>query len=156
MTISSTNSPPRADIAYQPALVAELIDEHRSMARHLAQVLTSFEDDDLSTTGRLLDQFGHETTAHVYKETTKLYLYLQYALSDRPDEFAQMRKFRKEMDRIVADTMDFLERYKTLETDPGKQSSFKTEMEGLRDRWLARVKTEESILFPMYRPPAGT
>jgi len=150
-----TNSPPRVNIGYRPTLIPTLVDEHRGMVEHLAQVLAPFERGELSTTGKLLDQFKHETITHVYKETTQLYLYLQYVLVDRPDEFAQMRKIRKEMDSIVADTMAFLEKYEALENDRQKQNTFKAEMEALRDHWLRRVETEETLLFPMYQPPVS-
>jgi len=142
----------RVNISYVPTLVPELIDEHKGMVKHLAQVLSSFDRKEISMTKKLLDQFKQETIAHVYKETTKLYLYLQYALTDQPDKFTKMRRMRKEMDSIVAYTMTFLEKYETLETDRQKQNTFQAEMEELRDRWLKRVETEESLLFPLYQP----
>lgn len=152
----SKNNMPRVNITYSPTLVPELINEHHGMLKHLATLLASFERKELSTTVRLLEQFKNETVEHVYKETVKLYLYLQYALVDRPDEFAEMHRFRKGMDHIVADTMNFIEQYETLETDVQQQKSFKAEMETLRDRWLERVEVEEKALFPMYQPPVST
>ena len=142
-----------AEKSYSPTLVPDLVHEHQGMVKHLAAVISSFDNREFQTTKDLLEQFKHETIAHVYKETTKLYMYLQYALVDQPFDFAQMREIRKEMDTIVAYTMDFLKKYAPLETDTQLQQTFKTEMEELRDRWVMRVDIEESILFPMYQPP---
>lgn len=146
-------TPSDNQVSYTPTLIDELEQEHRAIAQCFAQMRAAAQKEDIHTVVTTLGQFKKKLTAHLYKENMKLYMYLQYALTSQPYDYAQMRELRKEMDKIATSSMQFMTKYQQLENNPALIKTFATDLAELNKALSMRITLEETSLFPLYQPP---
>ena len=89
--------------------------------------------------------------AHLVKENLKLYIYLQNLLKEQPEEYQQMRAFRKEMDDIGVIVRKTIAQYIDIDQHPEQQEILKEKLDGIGEVLLRRIKSEERLLYPLYQ-----
>ena len=81
----------------------------------------------------------------------RLYIYLQQQMAGDEINSALVRSFRKEMDGIGKNVLDFLEKYKEIEkSSDADLSSFSGELDQIGSVVSTRMKREELTLYPLY------
>ena len=65
-------------------------------------------------------------------------------------DYANMRKFRREMNSIANAVNKFLNNWITAGIDSTNVVEFKTELEGIGAALVKRIESEETTLYPIY------
>jgi hemerythrin-like domain-containing protein len=103
----------------------------------------------------MLQEFGSLLQGHLLKENIKLYVYLQHALANDPDNAALMQGFRKEMNGISRTVTRFLKHYGEENWDRQRQEKFGHDLQAIGEVLVKRIETEESVLYPLYMAPGS-
>lgn len=64
-----------------------------------------------------------------------------------------MHGFRHEMDGIGRAVVGFLDKYQKIGSQPELAEQFATDLRGIGEALVARIKREEDLLYPMYSAP---
>lgn len=144
---------PGTQINHDANLIASLKDDHQKLLRTFQAIgAASFAGEMLKVQG-LLGQFQTMIMDHLLKENVRLYVYLEHLLANDPVSHQMMHGFRHEMDGIGRVVVSFLEKYKAIGEHPELGEAFATDLRGIGEALVARIKREEDILYPMYSPP---
>lgn len=145
--------PATAGIAYYPQLIDELVQDHHQLQALEKRIKLGFERRDLALVARELAEFGSLLRNHLLKENMRLYIYLKQRVADDEINAALVRSFRKEMDGIARQALDFLDKYQAIETMSGQAAlNFVQELEGIGTVVHERMQREEQVLYPLYAP----
>lgn len=143
---------PGTQIAYHPQLVGELVQEHGKLLASFNAIAQAFEGGDLAATCRELEQFRRLLLAHLLKENVRFYIYLEHALASDANSHALVHQFRHEMDDIGKAVLAFLGKYAELAKNPTLAESFRSELGGIGEVLVQRIRNEEDSLYPLYLP----
>lgn len=141
-----------APIQFNPKLIPELQDEHRTVLDRLGRITQSHAAGNFPETAALLESFGSLLTAHLLKEDFRLYSYLEHSLAGDPKTRAMVRQFREEMDGIGKAALAFLGKYRNIAVLPSLPDDFAAELAELEKILQERISREERTLYPMYLP----
>ncbi|MBK7314826.1 hemerythrin domain-containing protein [Candidatus Aalborgicola defluviihabitans] len=138
-------------IQFYPELIKDLIGDHRRLFQLYDSIKESFTHRDLATVSGNLKEFGALVRNHLLTENMRLYIYLQQQMAGDEINSALVRSFRKEMDGIGKNVLDFLEKYKEIEkSSDADLSSFSGELDQIGSVVSTRMKREELTLYPLY------
>lgn len=144
---------PAAGIAYYPKLIDELVQDHHQLQVLQERIKHGFDQRDLGMVARELGEFGALLRNHLLKENMRLYIYLQQRVAGDEVNTSLVRSFRKEMDGLARQALDFLEKYKAIETMPAMEVlNFVEELERIGNVVHGRMQREEQALYPLYAP----
>lgn len=138
-----------AKLSYDPQLLTNLKKDHRILLNQMHSLSEAAKSKDLEHLPLLLDIFRSTMLAHVSQEIIKLYVYLLGNLPHDLEQYKHIRTFRKEMDAILIDILNFLDTYKDVEKIEQGQN-FQNDLKQIIDMFSLRIEKEENILFPLY------
>lgn len=143
------------EIAYHENLLSKFNSDHQKLLRLFNETAKAAESSNESLTKTRLRQFSSVLQGHVLEENVKLYVYLDHALKNDKRNHEVIIKYKSEMQSISKLVNKFVLKYVQLtEWEKHKWESFESELKSLGDALVARIESEESILYPLYLPPA--
>lgn len=151
--VGTAASAPGTRIYHDPELITSLKEDHRRLFNNFHAIGAASKAGDLVTVQNLLGQFQTMIQDHLLKENVRLYVYLEHVLANDLTSRQMMHGFRHEMDGIGRAVVGFLEKYKLISAHPELADSFSTDLGGIGEALVARVKREEDLLYPMYSAP---
>lgn len=151
-TAPGTPAPnPEGGIRYYPDLIKELVGDHRKLHALREHIFDSFTRRDSTAIAKDLKEYGTLVRNHLLTENMRLYIYLQQNMAGDEVNTALVRSFRKEMDGIARTALDFLDRYKNIETKSASELvSFTQELDKIGSIVDERMQREEETLYPLY------
>ena len=144
---------PGVEIYYDPDLVTGLKSDHAELLQLFGKMVEADAAGDYEALPSMLEEFGSMLRGHLLKENIKLYIYLQHALENSPENASLMQGFRSEMNGISKAVTAFLDRYTTDAWEEHHKKSFGAELEAIGNVLAKRIEMEESMLYPLYMPP---
>lgn len=144
---------PGTHIHHDAELIVSLKDDHQRLLKTFQAIGAASFAGELPKVQSLLGQFQTMIMDHLLKENVRLYVYLEHVLANDPTSRQMMHGFRHEMDVIGRAVVGFLQKYKAIGTQPELAGSFSTDLSGIGEALVARIKREEDILYPMYSAP---
>ena len=87
-------------IPFYPSLIDHLESDHQHLLELYTDILTLLDDKKYSEITTQLTVFKADFKAHLDAENIKFYGYLEQRLKDQTEQFAELRRFRKEMRSI--------------------------------------------------------
>ena len=144
---------PGTYISHDADLILSLKEDHQKLLKTFQSISAASFAGELGKVQSLLGQFQTLIQDHLLKENVRLYVYLEHQLANDPVSHQMMHGFRHEMDGIGRVVVGFLEKYKTISQHPELAESFSTDLRGIGEALVARIKREEDILYPMYSAP---
>lgn len=147
-----TATAPGTHIHYDAQLVAHLIDDHRRLEAQFADIIAASQARDVDRLTRSLSSFGNGIRDHLLTENVRFYIYLQH--TGDAEQAAIVHSFQHEMRSIGKALTAFLFRHGERE-EWGDQdwSVFTRELDEIAQVLSRRIATEESTLYPLYKPP---
>lgn len=145
---------PGTSIYFDPQLIDALQADHRMLLDIYKSIDAAKSAGDLSAIQTRLDQFRMLIQDHLLKENVRLYVYLERVLKDDPTSHQLMHEFRHEMDGIGRVVVGFLTKYRDIASHPELVDDFTRDFAAIGQALVARIRREESTLYPMYAPPA--
>ncbi len=146
---------PGTEIRYHENLVPELLEDHQTLLALFEKVSQAQEAGEFQQLPSMLEEFGSLLRGHLLKENVRLYIYLQHALANDPDNSALMQGFRTEMHGISKVVNRFLRHYGQTEWDQQRREDFASELKAIGEVLVKRIETEEKVLYPLYMPPGS-
>ena len=138
-------------IQFYPDLIKNLVGDHRRLFQLYDNIKENFSRRDLALVSGSLKEFGALVRNHLLTENMRLYIYLQQQMAKDEINTALVRSYRKEMDGIGKNVLDFLEKYKEIESSSAADlSSFAAELDEIGRVVGSRMKREEETLYPLY------
>ncbi len=144
---------PGTHIHHDADLIGSLMEDHQKLLKTFQAIGAASFAGELTKVQSLLAQFQTMIMDHLLKENVRLYVYLEHLLANDSVSHQMMHGFRHEMDGIGRVVVGFLEKYKTIGQHPELAESFSTDLRGIGEALVARIKREEDILYPMYSAP---
>ena len=141
-----------AGISFHNNLVTDLKNDHPHLLGLYTSVLESIDKAQYAKITGQLETFKIDFNAHLTAENIKFYGYLEQVLreEDNGTDYANMRKFRREMNSIANAVNKFLNNWITAGIDSTNVVEFKTELEGIGAALVKRIESEETTLYPIY------
>lgn len=146
-------TPPPRRIGYDENLIASLQRDHAELGSiysrigELHQAGGSYDE-----IRSLLANFKSCLEAHVLAENVRFYNYLEQTLPDDSDNAEIMRGFRREMNQIARQVLDFVKRYQACGFDAAERVSFGEDYAAIGKVLEQRLDREEHNLYPLYGP----
>ncbi len=141
---------PDSNIQFYPKLVDHLEADHQQLVRLYTNIGNTFNIREYQLIPGQLRMFQENLKAHLDAENIKFYGYLEQSLKDKPEEFAAMRNFRKEMRTIERTVIKFLEKWMTDGIKPESSEEFKAEYDAIGGALVKRIESEEKELYILY------
>lgn len=138
-------------ISYDAHLITQLKKDHEHLLNEFKQINLLIQDNRFEEGLNTLVTFRSRLLNHLHLENLKLYIYLQYALKDKPEEFTKMRLFRKEMDAIGKVALEFFAKYDDEKISYANKAAFLSELTMVGNVLGKRIEQEESRLYTMYK-----
>ena len=149
--IAPANSAPRS-IGYDPQLVDSLLHDHAELGTLFARIGELQSAGIYGEMRALLVNFKSRLEAHVLTENVRFYNYLEQALADQPNDAEIMRDFRREMNSIARSVIEFVKKYQQSTFNTADQKQFAADYAAVGKILEQRLDSEESNLYPLYRP----
>lgn len=143
---------PGTHIGYHAELVSQLEGDHQNLLRIMGTVGEALAAHDLKAVVQRLDAFRSAIQDHLLTENVRLYVYLEHALVQDPVSHALIHEFRREMDGIGKAVLNFLAKYRELETQPDLVRTFGDDLNAVGKVLAERIRREEAMLYPLYLP----
>lgn len=143
---------PGTHIGYHAELVSQLEGDHQNLLRIMGMVGEALAAHDLTAVVLRLDEFRSAIQDHLLTENVRLYVYLEHALVQDPVSHALIHEFRREMDGIGKAVLNFLAKYRALETQPDLVHTFGDDLNAVGKVLAERIRREEAMLYPLYMP----
>ncbi|WP_303901238.1 hemerythrin domain-containing protein [Thiohalomonas denitrificans] len=143
---------PGTQIRYDPALVNSLEQDHQKLLRIYTAIKEAFDAGDYETVSARLNEFRAVLQGHLLTENVRLYIYLDRQLAGDDTNSDLIHGFRREMDGIGKDVMNFLKKYETIGVDIDIATAFIRDFEAIGKVLVDRIEREEATLYPLYLP----
>jgi iron-sulfur cluster repair protein YtfE (RIC family) len=133
-------------------LTDTLREQHRKLEHCATALTTALHGDELPTITMALDDFRTVLEEHLTLEDGELYPRLLSAAEPRSEPARIAKTFSENMQRISAGLRDFLQRHTQGSLDP---LALRREWKEAQSVLVARIQSEERLLFPMYEQRFG-
>jgi len=147
---TATAHPP--GIQYDPGLINTLLRDHAELGQLYQSIGKAGENRDHVELGRLLGRFKLRLEAHVIHENVRFYNYVEQSMKNDPASLDLMRGFRRNMNAIVREVLDFVSKYQSADTSPEVYRDFRADHARVLHALELRLDSEESSLYPLYKP----
>ena len=144
---------PNTSITYDPDLIASLMDDHQTLLMHYMRVEKKAKEQRFREVRAELSQFRALFHEHILLENVKLYVYLNRTITRDSEQCDLVREMRREMRHIGKAVNQFIERYDVWPWSITMEAHFISELEQIGSALVARIKTEEDQLYPLYDIP---
>ena len=148
-TAKSSNTDGPA-IAYYPQLIQHLEMDHQQLLSLYMSIGEAVALKQYSHVAVKLNTFRQDFQAHLDAENIKFYGYLEQSLKDQSQEFASLRRFRKEMRTIERTVLKFLDHWIDMGVDANSAVEFKTQYDAIGAALVKRIESEEEELYTLY------
>ena len=142
---------PGTEIHFYPDFIDELESDHIE----LLTLFNNISKVDTETVAEKLELFSSALREHLLLENTKLYVYLRHAMENDPDNAAVAQAFQHEMREIGKVLNNFMNDYSDIQWSKRQKKMFSEQLAGIGEVLTKRIKTEEEILYPLYKPPSS-
>ncbi|MGE5625599.1 MAG: hemerythrin domain-containing protein [Bacillota bacterium] len=141
---------PGPEIAYDPALVAALTQQHRDLVTMLLKASSLAAQKRYDDVTEALAQFKAVLQEHLKRETTELHPYLAKHLKgeNSKDLVKQMRHDTVMAERAVEGLIDHYMGYHVSERTVTR---FSAELESASEEFSARLEREEAAFYTLYQ-----
>jgi hypothetical protein len=149
-----SNLAPGTSIGYDPLLIPRFRTDHRRMLGIFTQVQELLITQDFDGVRRKLGEFRILLQDHLMLASTKLYIYVAHLHQANADTSARISAHRQEMlgnNRLI---MDFLRTFSAARLDESYAERFQAELLAIGAALVQRIESEETNLYPLYRPTA--
>lgn len=143
---------PGGGIAYDPALVGALKDDHLELVRIHAAIKKAVAESRFGDIRDLLSNFKLAFQTHIAVENVRFYVYVQQHAALDADTSNFIADVRKEMNSIARAVMKFVDTYMTAPPTPASAPGFNNELDQIGSVLVQRVQLEESRLYSLYQP----
>lgn len=144
---------PHTQIRYDPDLIEQLMQDHRSLLDLYGQTRQASEAGDYARVSQRLAAFRRGLHGHLLAENVRLYLFLdRHLAADDKSGSDLIRGFRREMDGIGKLVMGFLKKYEAIAVDPELAGTFAEDFAAIGNVLVERIEKEERVLYPLYMP----
>lgn len=139
-------------IGYSADLIAHLKHDHSALLKLYGQL------EALAATGRFaevaaaLKLFKSKFELHVLTENVKFYCYVEENLAKRPGALRTIREFRREMNVIGRNVVNFVRKYQESGVTGANRGVFMAELRNVGAQLGERVQREEQELYTLYGP----
>lgn len=148
---ATTSAPSPGSIGYDPKLVELLLSHHAQLGAMYQQLAVEARAGNSEAVRSLLTGFKTSLQSHVLTENVRFYSYLEKSLSGDSENAATMREFRREMNDIARQVVEFTGKW--LEADvssPTARDQFLADHTAVGKRLEQRLNNEETSLYPLY------
>ena len=140
------------EVSFQPDLIEQLLSDHKDILELYGKIHTAYMEKDCKQVALMLNEFRSDIQAHLLTENVRLYAYLEQMLKEDELNSEIIREFRKEMNGIAKEVMNFLKKYSGIAEDKALASAFGDDFANIGKVLVDRVKREERLLYPLYGP----
>lgn len=153
---SSSVTAPNTTITYDADLVETLVEDHQILLEHYQRIEKSARAQRFKEVRDELNRFKSLFHQHILLENVKLYVYLTRSLAPDSEQCRLVGDMRREMRHIGKAVNQFIERYDVWPWSAEMEVQFIAELEQIGNALVARIKTEEERLYPLYDIPHET
>ena len=146
------SDPTSFPIAYYPALIPELVDDHRTLLGIYENLHRAAETQDTAGLKTALASFRSLLIAHLLKEAVRLYIYLRQQFKHDAAVYARVTAYKREMDGIGKVAMEFIDTHLKQPDDVIDFAQLRASLHDLGRVLGDRVRREEAELYPLYQP----
>jgi hypothetical protein len=139
-------------VAYDPALVAVLIDEHHAMLLLLDKAKNSVQARRYDDVKGVLDKLRADLALHIRRETDELHPYLTSHIRSE-DRLATLKDMHAGMLRTERALEGFLKHYGGYPVTERNAATFYKEIDGVSSEFARWTQKEESSVYSLYGPP---
>ncbi len=139
-------------IRYDPDLIATLQRDHAELGALYQRIGKLHEEGNRAELGRVLGQFKLRLEAHVINENVRFYNYVEQSMKNDRASVELMRGFRRDMNGIVREVLDFVKKYQAAGLAREAYRDFPTDYATVRRALELRLDSEENNLYPLYKP----
>jgi len=152
MPTPDASVPETPPVAYDPGLVAALIEEHRQLVLLLDRAKGSVQNHRFGEVKHMLDQLRIGLASHVKREDEELHPYLSAHLknADRRDTLKDMHAGALRTQRAVD---GFLKHYGGYPVTERNATTFHTEIDGVSTEFNKWIVQEEAFVYALYKSP---
>ncbi len=152
--IATPSAPPApGGVGYDARLLDTLLNHHAQLGALYQQMADEARTGNSAEVHRLLTSFKTSLQSHVLTENVRFYTYLEKALSSDSDNAATMHEFRREMNGIARQVVDFTNSWSNADLGiPELRERFLAEHAAVGKRLEQRLNSEETSLYPLYQP----
>ncbi len=140
------------EVSFQADLIEQLLSDHKDILGLYGKIQTAYMQKECKQVAQMLNEFKSDIQAHLLTENVRLYAYLEQMLKDDELNAEIIYEFRKEMNGIAKEAMNFLKKYSNIAEDKTLASSFGDDFANIGKVLVDRVKREERLLYPLYGP----
>ncbi len=139
-------------IGYDPKLVPSLQRDHAELGGIYHRIGELHEaGGNYDEIRALLINFKSRLEAHLLTENVLFYNYLEQNLPDDSGNNQVMRDFRREMNQIARQVIDFVKRYQSCDFNAAERARFTSDHAAVGRILEQRLDREENNLYPLYR-----
>lgn len=140
------------DLPYDPALVAALTLEHRSLVSLLVRAKALAQRESYGEAMDTLQEFSQGLAGHLKRESAELHPYLTAHLKgeDRDRILREMRASSAHVEKAVE---GFLKHYAGYPVGERNVGIFVMEIDGVSEEFCERIEKEEATVYTLYVPP---
>lgn len=138
-------------IPYYPKLIAHLESDHQHLLHLYTQIGNNLKNKQFHLISDQLHHFKENFVAHLESENIKFYGFLEQRLKDQSQEFASLRRFRKEMRTIERTVIKFLDYWIEHRISTAVADEFKLQYQTIGAALIKRIESEEKELYTMYQ-----
>ena len=138
-------------IPFYPGLIDHLELDHQHLLALYTHISDLFNSKKYADIASQLAIFKADFKAHLDAENIKFYGYLEQSLKDQSEQFAELRRFRKEMRSIERTVIKFLDHWMEFGVDRQSAPEFKTEYNAIGAALIKRIESEELELYTLYQ-----
>lgn len=138
------------NISYYPQLIDHLEMDHQKLLHLYTNIGETLGINEYALIPGQLNKFKGDLKAHLNAENIKFYGYLEQSLKDQSEEFASLRRFRKEMHSIERTVIKFLDHWIENGINTQTHNEFKEQYEAIGSALVKRIESEEKELYTLY------
>lgn len=152
MPALAASVPEAPPVAYDPGLVAELVEEHRQLVLLLDRAKGSVQNKRLDEVKSMLDQLRAGLAAHVKREDEELHPYLSAHLKSA-DRLATLKDMHAGALRTQRAVDGFLRHYGGYPVTERNAATFHNEIDGVSTEFNKWIVQEEAFVYTLYKSP---
>lgn len=137
---------------YDPELVKTLESDHKELLALYGHIGQLYEKGMYSEIVKHLVVFKTRLEGHLLTENFRFYSYLEERLAGDPNDAAIMRDFRREMNTISRNVLNFIRSYQTKGINDQNARQFWQDYSRIGEVLQERIMREEHNLYPIYVP----
>lgn len=142
-------------LRHRPELIANLRDQHRELLRLFADLELASERDDAKTCRWALDRFAEALESHLTVENRHLYGYLSRRNHSDPDTAQRIETMSTDMMHVGRILHRFISAYSRTAMTPARIVELRRDLRAIGEVLAHRIHEEETVLYPLYAPPAA-